>query len=347
VLVVNRYSWPVALTWRNGVLASLAVLVLGPLSLLPYATSSTELVRLRNSLLILDSTSASFDWTPENVPPDFLLEQGPVDPVFEDVTKRLSLSEMPSDWERALAISQHILAGNPGLGGAIQSDLRTTYSRLVKYGEGYCGDFNRVFTAFAIAVGIPVRSWAFSFDGFGGHGHVWPEIWNRQLQRWQLIDIFDNNYFTLEDGVPISALELRRAMKESPRALRIVPLFSGARPGYVIEEKAWDYYRRGLPEWYLYAGNNVFTYDRAFLVRAFVNLSRSLEQLGGIAQRVSPGIHILEDADNQKQVSAILLVRQHVLTVGVLAAIALVVLVVCLLGWLVTRCNQSRNAKQW
>jgi len=317
---------------------SIVGLVLSILSLAPYLSSSTEVVRMRNALL-LEENNASFDWTPANLPNDFLLERGPPDPIFVNVVNHLGLAQMASDWDRAIAISRHLLGGGSTLsGGAIQSDLRTTYYRIVSKGDGYCGDFTRVFSALAIAAGIPVRSWAFSFDGFGGHGHVWPEIWNRQLQRWQLIDIFDNYYFSLSDGVALSALEFRRAMKEYPRELHLVPLHSEARPGYVIEDKAWDYYRRGLPEWYLYWGNNVFSYDHAFLVRNFSHISRSLEQMSGIIQGVSPGIRILEDSANRTQLVALIHVRRHLFFVSILAALMVIGGSICCYGlWRIKR----------
>jgi hypothetical protein len=69
-------------------------------------------------------------------------------------------------------------------------------------------------------------------------------------------------------------------------------------------------------------GNNVFSYDRALLVRAFGPFSRSLEQLGGIAQGVYPGIRILAEPDNQRQVDAIHRVRCHLLLVGAAARCA-------------------------
>ena len=337
MLVGKSVQWRSVARWRSAIWACVAILLLSVLSLAPYLTSSTELVRMRNALLLIDGKEAAFDWIPPEVPEGFLLESAPPDPVFAVAVVRLGLADMPSDWDRALAISRHLLAGNPSGGGAIQSDLRTTYSRILNQGDGYCGDFTRVFSALAMAAGIPVRSWAFSFDGFGGHGHVWPEIWNRQLKRWQLIDIFDNNYFTLADGVAISALEFRRAMKESPRELHLVTLYSGARPGYVIVEKAWDYYRRGLPEWYVYWGNNIFTYERSFLVQKFVHLSRSLEQFGGIAQGVSPGIRIFPDPANAEQSASLVRLRHHLLIVGTLGAMVLVALVFCLPSWWLAR----------
>lgn len=343
MLVGESVQWRSVARWRRVVWACVAILLLPVLSLAPYLTSSTELVRMRNALLLIDGKEAPLDWIPPKVPDGFLLERGPPDPVFAAAVDRLGLAGMPSDWHRALAISRHLLAGNPSGGGAIQADLRTTYMRILNQGDGYCGDFTRVFSALSIAAGIPVRSWAFSFDGFGGHGHVWPEIWNRQLKRWQLIDIFDNNYFTLSDGVAISALEFRRAMTDSSRELRLVPLHSGARPGYVIEAKALDYYRRGLPEWYLYWGNNIFTYERAFLVRSFVHVSRSLEQFGGIVEGVSPGIRILADPANLDQSASLVRLRLHLLIVGALGATALVALVFCLPGWWLARRRYLRS----
>ena len=82
-MLVNRdKSFGIALWWRRCVWISLAVLVLSILSLAPYLTSSTELVRLRNALLLIDEQDHGFDWTPDSMPPDFMLERGPADPVF-------------------------------------------------------------------------------------------------------------------------------------------------------------------------------------------------------------------------------------------------------------------------
>jgi len=333
MLVAGRMSDPTRF-WRRGLWISLLVLLLSLLSLAPYLTSSTEVVRMRHALLLSDSNNGGFSWTPANLPADFLLEGVPPYPLFLEVVSSLGLEEMPSDWERAVAISRHLLGSNPVLsGGAIQSDLLDTYRRIVGNGEGYCGDFVRVFLGLAIAAGIPVRAWAFSFDGFGGHGHILAEIWNRQLGRWQLVDIYNNYYFVGVQGVPLSALEVRRAMLEEPALLQFEPLHPGARPGYAIESKARDYYRRGLHEWLMVWGNNVFSYDRALLVRALGPFSRSLEQLGGIAQGVYPGIRILAEPDNQAQVDAIHRVRCHLLLVGAVALVALLALLVSLAGW--------------
>jgi transglutaminase-like putative cysteine protease len=194
-----------------GLIAAVAI-ILALASLLPYLSSGTELARARNALTYNVATAESFAWTPAAWPADFLRDEGPPDPYFAAAVRSLNLEALPTDWDRAVAIAAHLLGSQPKLtGGPIQSDLRDTHRRIVERGEGYCADFVRVFQAMAGAAGVPVRAWAFSFDGFGGHGHVWPEIWNRQVGAWQLLDVFDNYRF-VDDGRTLSALQLREAL---------------------------------------------------------------------------------------------------------------------------------------
>jgi Transglutaminase-like superfamily len=290
-----------ALQCRKYLAISLAILAAAVLSIAPYLTSSTELVRMRNALVLMDETGHPLDWTPDSIPPDFKLERGPVDPVFAEASRQLGLDRMPSDWEKVLAISRHLL-GHPSLiGPPIQSNLRDTYRRIISDGDGYCGDFTRVFMAFAISAGIPVRAWAFSLDGFGGHGHIWPEIWNRQLGKWQLVDIYNNFYFHNGDRVAVSAAVFRHAIKSQPLPLHRALLHAQARPGYESEEKMWTWYRKGLPGWYMVWGNNVF--------------SRSLESLEGIALNVFPGVVLLKDDTNEVAIDAMWRLKSHLLVV--------------------------------
>lgn len=308
----NKAVW----WWRSKWVAEL-LLVAAVLSLTPWFFSSTELVRIRNALLLDQQEVNDFNWTPATAPRSFKLERGPIDPFFADVARRLELSALPDDWARALAISRHLLSGTqPKVGGPIKSDLRETYRRIMTTGEGYCGDYTNVFMGVALAAGIPVRAWAFSFDGFGGHGHIWPEIWNRQLSRWQLVGITNNFYFFETPGVPLSALEFRQALSAGSKKLQLTPLAPEFGVGWSDEAKAWDYYRRGLPEWYLWWGNNLFTYNNAGLVRAFSGVSRSLEQLGGIVQGVHPAMRILAEPGNQEQRDKMARLRFQVLLVG-------------------------------
>lgn len=334
MLVTSGHAGAAILRWRRYAWLCVGVMLACVLSLAPYMTSSTELVRMRNALLLLESKPGDFNWTPANVPPSFKQARDPIDPFFTDVAQKLDLAALPTDWERALAISGHLLGSNPVLnGGAIMSDLRGTYNQIVTKGDGYCGDFVDVFMAIALAAGMPVRAWAFSFDGFGGDGHIWAEVWNRQLGRWQLVDIFNNYYFYEVPGVPLSALEFRHALTRSSPQLKLTPLYHRARVGWIHEEKAWAYYQRGLAEWYLWWGNDLFTYDNAKLMRALSGWSRSLEQLGGIAQGVALPMKLMVTEANNSKVKAIWRLRTHLWVAAWAGFLAALLAAFCWARW--------------
>lgn len=313
---------------RRVFLGSLFVLVVALGSLAQHLTSSTELVRIRNSMLALDGAGATvsmLDWRPPDFPRDYMRDQGPPDPFFVNVAARLRLRELPSDWERARTVTAHLLGGGSRelTGGAIQSDLRTTYERIVGHGSGYCSDYVRVFTAIMAAGGATVRWWAFSFDGFGGHGHVWAEVWDAQQGQWQLVDVFDNYYFLIDGRGPAPAIPLREALLKRPETVEIRLVDPASRPGYVHEHKARDYFQRGLPEWYQWWGNNVFDYDRDANVRRWASLHRSAEQVGAMVSGVFPGFRILTDKANEGQRAALRLVRASLWAAAAAGAVGL------------------------
>jgi transglutaminase-like putative cysteine protease len=311
VLVARRWSWR-----RWAFALSIAAIVLPPLTLLPYIVSGTEAVRARNSLDFVVASEADLDWPATKPPEDFDLESGPVDPFFAEQVRRMDLAALPTDWSRALAISRLLLQrAKPDEGVPILADLHTTYRRIISQGDGYCADFTRVFRALATAAGIPVRAWAFSFDGYGGHGHIWVEIWNRQAERWQLLDIYNNVYFVEGDSGPLSALDLRRALLAGSPTLQMRPLDPAARPGYVHPEKAWAYYRRGLDEWYLYWGNIPFTYENAWVVRTLGPVSRAAAQLGAVIQGIQPEPHLLATPANRATIAALQRLQWHIVAV--------------------------------
>lgn len=317
-------------------LAAVLTLVVGA-TLVPHLRDSTELVRMRNALL-LQSEPAVYDWTPANVPAGFAVETAKPLPLYTDIVTRDQLKADGDDWATALAIGRHLLPDGRRRGGAIQADLADTYTRITQQGEGYCGDYADSFTGFATAAGVFSRPWAFSFDGFGGHGHIFNEIWDSQRARWVMIDVFNNFYVIDASGEPLSAMAFRTALEAGADDLRLVPVDPLSSPGFREEAKAFDYYRRGLPEWYMWWGNNVFEYDQAALVRALGGVHRALEQLGGMVAGVHPGIRILASPDNAGQ-----LARMEGLRVRLFAAVAFAVLsVVMLCGWLLS-CVRARD----
>ena len=225
-------------------------------------------------------------------------------------------------------------------GGPIQADLTDTYTRITQRGEGYCGDYADSFTGFATAAGVFSRPWAFSFDGFGGHGHIFNEIWDSQNARWIMIDVFNNFYVTDASGQPLSAMAFRAALQAGATDIKLVPVDPMARPGFKLEDKAIDYYRRGLPEWYMWWGNNVFEYDQAPLVRMLGGVHRAAEQLGGVASGVHPEIRILATEQNlaQRERMGWLQWRLHaVVALGVFTAVLFIV-------WAIVRRQQGGRA---
>jgi glycosyltransferase involved in cell wall biosynthesis len=304
------------------------LLLLALLIVAPYLRSGTELVRLRNALSLGPDMDPSQDWSPPAVPAGYLLDKNPAAPAFAAVAQRLGLADLPDDWTRGLAISRHLLGSASVLhGGPIQKNLHRTYEDIVQRGDGYCGDFVRAYLAIAHAAGMMVRPWAFSFDGFGGHGHIWVEVWNRQLLRWQLQDVFDNFYYVDGNEQPLSALELRTRLAAGSPTLQMRLLHPGSPPGYVVEEKGWDYLRRGLNEWYMPWGNNVFAQDQAPGVQAFSGISRAAEGVAALVSGVQPDVRLMALPGNEKQRARLHSLRHWLLAAGAMGSAGLLLLV--------------------
>lgn len=314
--------------WRITFWVSTLLALLLVASLAPYLTSSTELVRMRNALLY-EPTPVDANWTPAALPADYLVEHAPPTAMFSRAVGENGLLAPGDDWQTALRIGRHLLSGVVGgatASGPIQQGLSDTYEEIITRGSGYCGDYVDAFTALATASGIFSRSWAFSFDGFGGHGHIFNEIWDRDSASWRMIDVFNNYYVVDENEEPMSALRFRAALVGG-EPIRWRPVEPDARPGYKYPEKAVDYYRRGAGEWYLWWGNNVFEYDGNRIVSLLSVPSRSLGQLSAIAVGVHPPIRVLQTPGNEQQRAALEELRIHLLVVTVLFPLLL------LLAW--------------
>lgn len=320
--------------WRAAFWLSAALAVLLAASLAPYLTSSTELVRLRNALLY-EPAAAETAWTPEAPPSDFRTERVAPSRLFADTVVAQQLVVEGQDWQTALNIGQHLLQGvvrHRGNGGPIQAGLAETYGRITGAGEGYCGDYVDVFTGLASTAGLFARAWAFSFDGFGGHGHIFNEIWDRQAGTWRMIDVFNNAYVVDAAGEPVSAMAFRQMLRSgAPIAWRRVE--PAARPGFIHTEKADDYYRRGAAQWYLWWGNNVFEYDAHPVVNALDGVSRPLAQLAAIGAGVHPEVRVLHDEANAAARERLQWVGLHVRLVAAGLPVAMLLALVSWLAW--------------
>lgn len=303
-------------------------------SLMPHLSSASELVRLRNALLY-QPQAAVHDWTPVNRPADFAVDAGPAMPLFATVVQQRQLRQ-PGDWDTALAIARHLLDGGKRHSEPIQAGLETTYRAIVNDGRGYCGDYADVFMALAHAAGLHSRAWAFSFDGFGGHGHIFNEVWDGQRQRWVALDVQNNQLFLDELGQPLSAMALRLVLQQGVQP-RLAPIRSDVRLGYVHPEKLFEFYRRGLSEWYLWWGSAVQTLDASPTVRAVAPLGRPVEQLVAVAAGAYPRLRVLQEPGNLAQRTALAGVRTRLLVALALLPVALALIAV----WLRARRSQA------
>ena len=290
------------LAWLTTVWTILNVIaILGVLAYLArLAWPPAEAVRLRNALLVEPGRGADFDWTPSETPPGFRAESRPPSPAFMEALGTLGVDPQADEWTKALAIAAH-LSERAEDRGPIRADLATTY-RAIRSGYGYCADFAKVFLALAHAAGLAARQWSFSFDGFGGHGHVVVEVYDRQRGKWLFLDVYNNFHAVdAQTGSPLSALEFREAVL-GRRAPALMRANGAGRPGYEFEDKARDYYRRGADEWYLAWGNDVFSYEANPAVAWANRVSGSLGQLVATLLGVHPRIRILETPENARKV---------------------------------------------
>jgi len=316
-----------------------AILLIASVALtVPMVISSSEAVRLRNSLIFDTVAIDELRWSPAEYPQSFKLGQGAPPPEFEraiaDITEATETAGMAStpvpmggDVGRAFAAGTY-LAVDGFKGGRIQSDAVTNLTGIVDNGAGYCADFSQVFNGLAHTLSIPVREWGMSFDGFGGDGHAFNEFYDRQRDRWIFIDSYFSFYVTdRASGEPLSVLELRdRLGNDAKRAtIAVVPL-SEERFLFESADNALDYYTEGRDQLYLWWGNNVFDYDESTLVSTAAGLSRHLEQAMAILVGVHPQIRIIGTSDNQVAVEKLEQLRVRFLTLAGIGILAFVLL---------------------
>jgi hypothetical protein len=315
-------GWP-----RAAVIANIVVIALLVGFVLTKAHPSSEAVRLRNALILDVGTDSDFSWTPHVLPADFLVERRKPLPEFVADAHRVAGDAVRGDWAKALSLAA-MLTQNARRFEPIQANLLRTYRAILDEGRGYCADYVDAYLALAHAVGLPARIWAFSFDGFGGHGHAFVEVFDRSRQKWLFLDVYNNVHATdAISGEPLSAIEFREfalGKREAPVIRRNGP----SRLGYSIESKLIDYYRRGAAEWYLWWGNNVYSYDAHPAVQVADRLSHSLSQLTAIIVGVHPRIKVLATPENMAQVQRMVRLRWTLLFIT-----ALVIALSIILAW--------------
>lgn len=310
-----------------------ALLVLG-LWLIAQAIPSTEAVRLRNALSYGGTIEAAdLGWAPGNAPPSFKFQEKQLPSGLTEAVSQLDFSQAPDNWSRSQVVAHH-LQGYIQDKGPVMAGLEQTYRKVVAEGEGYCGDYARLFSAMAQAAGIPVRQWSFSFDGYGGHGHIFNEVWDEKSRRWLAIDVYNNYlYVDAQTGTPLSALEFRAALRGERSSPLLRQLNPQVRPGFAVPEKATDYYRRGANEWYLQWGSDIAGADQNPWVKWTDRLSRHLGQFTAIVAGIQPDLRIIATPESTDKITALEHLHKH-LVVVLAASVALLALAIALsIAW--------------
>ena len=241
----------------------------------------SRVVRVRNAFMLRRGAPKDFDWIPAGVPVGFRIEYASAPaPIVEAV--RALPTNLSTDWQRALALQAMLIAHARDDGG-IRADLATTYQQIVS-GNGYCADYVRVYLAAAAAAGLFCRQWAFSLDEFGGHGHTFVEVYDRNASHWAFLDVH-NNVYAARPGTqaPLDALALRAALLATPSDLEFRAAAEG-RLGYPHPHKLLEYYQRGVQGWYLFWGNDVVARERRGIARLLSVMS------GRLAYRFGSGL---------------------------------------------------------
>lgn len=298
----------------------LAALVVVLWFLYESLTPPVEMTRFRNSLLASVGTSSDFDWGPDNIPNEFNYESKAPPAVFVAIGEELRFGST-NELDLMSTLVEH-LRSQPKKPGPIQSTTTFAYQEIIRTGRGYCADYTQVFNGLAHSTELTVREWGMSFDRFSGDGHTFSEIYDDRARRWVFVDPVRGFYVRdVSADIPLSALEFRQRLRMVGgfHLVKIVPIGDTFRFGSASE--AFDYYVKGADQFYLWFGNDVFSYDDHPAVRLVGPLSRSLEQLAAIIVGIHPKIRILRTETNQAEISALLRLKYLVLSAAVVAVL--------------------------
>jgi hypothetical protein len=268
-------------------ITSLVVALIAGAWLAIKAHDARDLVKFRNAMLVEVRAPDAFDWRPANRPADFHEERAHAPPGIREAARAAVRSESRnSEFLAALDLARHLARNRERGSLPIQKSTIETYREIIGEGTGYCADYTQVFNGLAHAAGIEVREWGMSFEGYGGNGHAFSEVFDRGRDQWVFVDSFYSFYVTDHTGRPLSARELRDRLLTGSTDLHVEPIVA-EKFGFKTPEQALAYYRRGAGSLYMWWGNDVFTYDNN-PVLAHLGASRALQQLAGIVLGIQP-----------------------------------------------------------
>jgi hypothetical protein len=148
-----------------------------------------------------------------------------------------------------------------------------------------------------------------SFDGYGGDGHAFNEVWDRARNKWLFIDSFNSFFVTDPDGQPLSAAEIppgvaRRhfgrvaGRSDQSGEIRLQVGGPGAR---VLPPRSAALFPG--------VGQQRAVLRRSPAVKALSGVSRSAEQLVGIAVGMQPKLVIPRDFADPEGVAELMRLR--------------------------------------
>lgn len=158
-----------------------------------------------------------------------------------------------------------------------------------------------------------MRKWGLSFDGFGGDGHAFNEVYDYGRGKWIMVDSYWSFYpRDAVTKVSLSVLEFKKLLvndelRHSLEGIRISP----ERFVFKSDDARLYYYRRGANQLFLYWGKNAFDYDAQPLVSAMSRISRAAEQASTILIGVHPEIRTLPDSSNAEDVAKLRQIRNR------------------------------------
>lgn len=281
---------------RTAVLTICAVLLaalcldVGRLALAPTREASIDAVRIRNAMVAELGEPGETDWPPTAIPASFRWESRPAPAFFTAIVDEVVPADVRQEpaLAKAVRLARHLRATSHH-GEPIQANTRETYEKIVGGKGGYCSDYTQAFNALALAAGLKVREWGFTWEDMA-NGHAFNEIWEPDLKKWVFLDAFTSFYVVdAATGTPMSTLELRASLLGEAGAgeARVVPIVA-ERFGFKSPEKALDWYRRGVPQLFLLLGNSVFSYDANPVIRMTEPLPRSVEMLAAVLMGEHP-----------------------------------------------------------
>lgn len=304
------------------VLTAVALVAVGSM-ILPMVDSGAELTQMRNAFIAVPGESQHFDWRPDEVPEGFLVERAEPPEEFRLAVSNV-LGEEPKDasnFERTLALARHLASG-PGPGEGVKASTRESYRAILTEERGYCSDYTQVMNGLAHTAEIPVREWGMSFDDYSGRGHAFSEVYDDELGQWVFVDTFFSLYAVdPRDGAPLSVLQLRDRLASGDDRTVEIRKIDPERFGFKTPERAAAYYREGAERFFLYYGNNVFSYDANEAVAALSGLSRAAEETLGILFNIRPDIRLFPTGKNEPGMQALFARRRRFLMLIAVAGI--------------------------